>query len=217
MKKLILMLALLSTTTVTYSQKRFNLTFIASPQMSWLRSDSKEIKGSKSFLGFGYGVEGDIFLGSDNYSITTGITVSSTGGSLTYSPALLLNDIELPADTKIDYLVTYLEMPLAMKMRTRDFNRTRYFAQFGLTNWFNIRSRASSSDGIFQKEAIKGEMRFCNIGLNLGVGLEFDLGSGNALTYGLIYSNSFTDATNNTAIKESTTLRVVRFRLGFVF
>ena len=62
MKKLILVIALLSVFTVTYSQKRFNLTFLASPQVSWLKSDSKENKADGGFLGFGYGVEGDFFL-----------------------------------------------------------------------------------------------------------------------------------------------------------
>jgi len=216
-KNFILILILLSVTVVSFAQKRFNLTFLASPQVSWLKSDSKDIKSNGGFLGFGYGVEGDFFIGSENYAITTGMTVSTAGGSLVYGQSVNLNDIILRAGTKVNYYLTNLEFPLALKMRTRDFNRLRYFAQFGLTNWLNIKAKASTSEGIFQKETIKDEVRFYNIGLNVGAGLEYDLGHGNAITGGLVYSNGFTDATTNKDSKDATTLKSLRLRVGFVF
>ena len=217
MKKLILVLVLLSVTAVTYSQKVFNLTFLASPQVSWLKSDSKEIKGDGAFLGFGYGVEGDFFLGSPNYAIITGMTVSTTGGSLVYRKSIPFDGASLPVGTKVDYYLTNLEFPFALKMRTRDFNRYRYFAQFGLTNWFNIKARATTSDGSFQKETINDEIRVYNVGLNVGGGLEYDLGHGNALTGGLVYSNGFTNTTTNRSLDNVTTMKVLRIRVGFVF
>ncbi|MCX6239456.1 MAG: outer membrane beta-barrel protein [Bacteroidia bacterium] len=217
MKKLILVLALLSVITVTYSQKRFNLTFLASPQVSWLKSDSKESEGSGGLLGFGYGVEGDFFLASENYALTTGMTVSTVGGSIIYRSSIPFSGKILPIGTKVDYYITNLEFPLALKMRTKDFNRFRYFAQFGLTNWLSIKSRATTSDRSFIKERIRDEIRFYNIGLNVGAGLEYDLGHSNAITGGLVYSNGFTDVTTNAGINDATTLKVLRIRLGFVF
>ena len=217
MKKLIIVLVLLSMATVTYSQKIFNLTFLASPQASWLKSDSKTIRAGGGFLGFGYGVEGDCFIGSENYAITTGMTVSSTGGSLIYSQPISLNGVPLLAGTKVSYYFTNLEFPLALKMRTRDFNRFRYFAQFGLTNWFNIKARATTSDGSFHKETIRDEIRFYTIGLNVGGGLEYDMGHGNAITAGLVYSNGFTDVTTDKNVNDATTVKVLRIRVGFVF
>lgn len=217
LKKFILVLTLLSVTLVTYSQKRFNLTFLASPQVSWMKSDSKEIKEDGGFIGFGYGVEGDFFLGSENYAISTGMTVSTTGGSLIFGKAVPFSGVILPVGTKVNYYLTNLEFPLALKMRTRDFNRFRYFAQFGLTNWFNIKAKATTSDKSFQKETIKDEIRFYNIGLNVGAGLEYDLGHGNAITVGLVYSNGFTDATTNKSSNDVTSLKSLRLRAGFVF
>ena len=217
MKKLILVLIFLSVSTVIYSQKMFNLTFLASPQVSWLKSDSKDIKSDGGFLGFGYGVEGDFLMGSENYAITTGMTVSTTGGSLIYGQSVPFSGKVLPAGTKVNYYLTNLEFPLALKMRTRDFNRFRYFAQFGLTNWFNIKARATTSDRSFQKETISDEIRFYNIGLNVGAGLEYDLGHRNAITGGLVYSNGFTDATTNKNSNDVTTLKSLRLRVGFIF
>lgn len=217
LKKFILVFILLSVTVVTYSQKSFNLTFLASPQVSWLKSDSKDIKADGGFIGFGYGVEGDFFLGSENYAITTGMTVSTTGGSLIYNQPVTFAGAFLPPGTKVNYYLTNLEFPLALKMRTRDFNRFRYFAQFGLTNWVNIKAKATTSEGSFQKETIKDEIRFYNIGLNVGAGLEYDLGHGNAISCGLVYSNGFTDATTNKNSDDATTLKALRLRVGFVF
>lgn len=219
MKKLILVLIFLSAITVTYSQKGFNLTFLASPQVSWLKSDSKDSEGNRGLLGFGYGVEGDYFLASENYAITTGMTVSTIGGSLTYRSSVSFSGKELPIGTKVDYYLTNLEFPLALKMRTKDFNRFRYFAQFGLTNWLNIKARATSHDikRSFQKETIRDEISFFNMGLNVGGGLEYDMGHGNAITGGLVYSNGFTDATTNSSVNDAATLKVLRIRVGFVF
>ena len=217
MKKLLSVFLLLYLMASANAQSKFKLTFLASPQVSWMKSDSKEVSPDRSFLGFGYGIEGDFYLGSENYALTTGLTMSSAGGSLIYTPSINFDGKTLPAGTKVEYFNKYIEVPLALKMRSKDFNRTRIFAQFGITNWFNVGTRASTSDMTFQKEGVKGEVKLYNIGLNVGAGLEYDLGHGNSLTGGLVYSNGLLDATSNSTISESTTLKIVRFRLGFVF
>ena len=219
LKKLILLLIILFVKQIGVAQKRFDLTFIASPQVSWMTSDSKYIGRGKGFLGFGYGVEGDIFMHSDNYMIVTGLTVSTVGGSLVYNKSIPFHGKLFPAGTSLDYSLTDLEIPLALKMRTRNFNRMRYFAQFGLTNWFNIKTNVTSNEqeSSTQMQAIKHEIRIFNLELNIGGGLEYDLGRGDALTGGLVYSSGFIDSTQNSGIKDATTLNVLRLRFGFIF
>ena len=218
-KKAFLMLLFLSVVEFLYAQRTYDLTFLASPQVSWMTSDSKFIGHGKVFTGFGYGVEGDIFLHSDNYMIVTGLTISTAGGSLVYNTPVPFGPKQLPGGTTVNYYLQNLEVPLALKMRTRNFNRMRYFAQFGLTNWFNLKTKATSNEegSSTRKEVIRKEIRFYNIGLNVGAGLEYELGRGNALTGGLIYSSGFVDATRNARINDATTLNVLRLRLGFVF
>lgn len=217
MKKPLVVSIFLLMVVSTYSQDKFRLTFVASPQVSWLASDSHEIGKGKGFLGFGYGVEGDFYLWNKNYSLTTGITVSTVGGSLDYRPSVNFGGKMLPAGTKVDYFIKNLEFPLALRMRTKDFNRSRFYAQFGLTNSINLKTKVSSSDGTFQKETVKDEVRFFNIALNVGAGMEYLLGHENALTCGIVYSNGFTDITSNSTISDATILKVLRFRMGFVF
>ena len=117
----------------------------------------------------------------------------------------------------VDYFLSDLEFPLALKMRTRNFNRVRYFAQYGLTNWLNLRTKATASDTILQKQVVKHEIRFYNVGLNLGAGIDYDLGHGNGLTGGLIYSDGFSDSTTKPKQKNNTSLNILKIRLGYVF
>ena len=217
MKRLILLFIFSGVMQLTYGLKRYDLTFIASPQVSWMTSDGKHIRNGSGFLGYGYGIEGDIFLHSDSYMIITGMTVSTDGGSLIYNRPMQINGTPVHVGTSVQYRMTNLEIPLALKMRTRNFNRLRYFAQFGVTNWINIKSSATSNNPTFQEVAARHQIRFFNIGLNIGAGMEYDLGKGNALTAGVIYSDGFSDLTKNPGIRENTSLNVMRLRLGFVF
>jgi hypothetical protein len=217
MKKLILFFILLSVITNSYSQKWFDLTVIASPQVSWMTSDSKYINSGKSQLGYDYGVEGDIFLRSDTYLLVTGMTVCGVGGSLVSNKPLPFDGRMLPVGTTVNYYLNDLEFPLALKMRTKNFNRVRYFAQYGLTNWINLRTKATTGDSIFQKQVVKHEIRFYNIGLNIGAGIDYDLGHGNSLTGGLIYADGFSDTTTKARQKNNTQLNVIRLRVGYVF
>jgi|GEM_PF-2011790 len=200
--------------------KAVRFTFIASPQVGWMTSGSRFSKSSKSKLGFAYGIESDIFLGSDRYSLLTGFVISSLGGTLKYEKPFKFNGSAdtLPAKTKIEYFLRYIEIPLAIKLRSKNFNNNmRFFAQFGLDTWMNIKAKGSSSDGSFNKEIINDEVRFFAIGLNVGGGVEYDLGDKNSLTAGIIYSGSFNDATINSTIKDKTTINSLRIRLGFIF
>lgn len=197
--------------------KVVRFTFIASPQIAWMSSGSREVRDSKSKFGFAYGIEGDVFLASDRYSFLTGLVISSVGGTLAYKVPILFSGVNLPADTKVEYFLRYLEIPLAIKLRSKDFNNMRFFAQFGLNTWMNIKAKASTSDGSFNKEVVGDEVRFFNLGLNVGGGVEYDLGDKNSLTAGIVYSGSFNDSTNNATVSDKTTINSLRIRLGFIF
>ena len=203
----------------SYAQRPFRLTFVASPQFSWLTSDSKSVKNDQAHLGFDYGVEADIFLGSESYALTTGLTMNQTGGNLIYQTGqnFTFAGESLPSGTQIEYRLKYLEVPLAIKLRSKDFGRMNIYAQFGLTNYLNIKSSGTSSDGTLDNTNISDEVNMFNMGLNIGFGLEHDLGGNNALTAGVTYNNGFTDVTSNPSVKDNTNLKSLRFRLGFIF
>lgn len=199
--------------------KVVRFTFIASPQITWMTSGSKFARNSKSRFGFAYGVEGDVFLASDRYSFLTGFVISSLGSTMEYTTPFRFSGSPdlLPANTKVEYYLRYIEIPLAIKLRSKDFNNMRFFAQFGLNTWMNIKAKASTSDGSFNKDAVNDEVRFFALGLNVGGGVEYDLGDKNSVTAGIVYSGSFNDATSNSTISDKTTINSLRIRLGFIF
>lgn len=220
MKRPLVLTAILTMMVLSsYAQRPFRLTFVANPQFSWLTSDSKSVSNDQAHLGFDYGVEADIFLGNESYALTTGLTMNQTGGNLIYQTGqdFTFAGESLPSGTQIEYRLKYLEMPLAIKLRSKDFGRLNIYAQFGLTNWLNIKSSGTSSDGTLNDASINDEIKMFSMGLNIGFGIEHDLGGNNALTAGVIYNNGFTDVTSNPSVKDNTNLKTLRFRFGFIF
>ena len=202
-----------------FGNKIIKFTFVASPQITWLSTNSKEVSSNQSRLGFNFGVEGDIFINNERYSLLTGLTISSLGSTLNYKVPFIFSDSpdELPAGTKVEYFLRYIEIPIAIKMRSKDFNRARFFAQFGLNNWLNVKAKASTSDNSFDKDIVNDEVRFFAFGLNIGGGVEYDLGNDNSVTGGIVYTGSFNDVTHNASVDDKATVNSLRFRLGFIF
>lgn len=219
MKKLVILGFLVALTQISVAQRAFRFTFLASPQLTWLSSDETEVKDRSPQLGIDYGVEADIFLGSENYALVTGLTLSQVGARQVYNTEgnFAFDGEALSSGTSVDYNLKFLEIPFALKMRSRDFDRANFFAQFGLTNWINIGAKATTVNREFDNEGVNEEIRLFNIGMNIGLGAEYDLGSDNAVTAALIYNGGFSDTTTNHTVKDKSTLRTLRLRLGFIF
>ena len=110
------------------------------PTMSWMRPSAakdgvktQENGGSK--IGFTYGLMGDFHF-SENYAVASGIQVNSTGGKInTTNPSALKGEA---SKTSFDYTVQYLEIPIALKLKTDRMGKISIFGQAGMTIGFNI-------------------------------------------------------------------------------
>ena len=90
--------------------------------------------GSK--IGFTYGLIAEYFF-AENYGLVTGISVNSTGGKI---QATAVNPAVGPSKVskaEFDYRLQYLDIPLALKLRTDDINGFRFFDQLGISLGFN--------------------------------------------------------------------------------
>jgi hypothetical protein len=184
-----------------------------------MTSDLNEIDNYKNNIGFNYGIETNIFWGSENYAITTGLTINHAGGNLKYntdSNFEYAGEI-LPSGTSIKSNLKYLEVPLALKLRSKDFERLNFYTQFGITNLFNLKSEGTSSEGTLEASNLKDEFRFYNVALNVGIGIEYNLGENNAITCGAIYNNALLDVTSNRMLEDNTNMKIIRLRMGFIF
>lgn len=190
--------------------------FIA-PNISWMKptaatDDAKQYDVSNEGLkmGFTYGIMVDYFF-ADNYGLVSGLSVTSTGGKILakardQSPAF--NKV-LSAD--FNYRLQYLNIPLALKLRTDEINGFRFFGQAGITAAINIGKKADylvnyygsdttkSRDASDTKAKLTGSFGIIApilFEMNLGIGIEKPVSDKLRFYAGLFFNNGFTpDAT----------------------
>lgn len=206
MKKIVLIiLAALLTQFVSaqnYGNKRFTLS--VSPTVSWMKSDHDRVGKASSTAGYNFGVFMDNFFG-DNYAFTTGLTINTTGGRLNY-PAT-----ETSLAYKETYKLKYIEIPLGLKLRSEDLRRMNIYGRFGLSPQINIQAHNSKN------KSISNQVRLFDLSYHLGGGVEYAINSKNALMFGLLFNNGFTDITKQSNLKDKTILNRLTFEFGFIF
>lgn len=210
MKKLILtagLFLLVLTQLIAQEAKSIRLSFVAEPQISWMKPDMDGVESRSSMAGYNFGVVLDRFF-AENYAISTGLTINRTGGKLSYSDNTTNEDA--PVGNK-DYKLRYIEIPFGLKLRSNEFRRSCFYGRFGLTPQINISAR----DG--DDNSIGDEVKLFELGYHLGAGLEYSIGGSNALMFGLVYHNGFTDITDEPGYDDKTVLNRLVFEIGFIF
>ncbi len=204
----------------SWSQTRLKLSFTGSPSVNWMRTDNQYADKEKIVLGYDFGLSGDIFFTeNERYAINTGLQILNTGGAISYrtNAPFEFSGATLPPSTKIRYRLRYVEVPLTIKLKTDQFHRTRYWGQFGMSSMVNIGANGDSSDGTLKKDNIHDEINLFNLAMNVGLGFDFDLGSTNSLSVGLIFHNGLTDVTTDTYFTDKTIINSLKIRLGLIF
>jgi hypothetical protein len=204
----------------TIDSKQFRFGFFVAPTISWMKpttnlTDDRLYKptseGSK--VGFTYGLMAEYNF-AENYAIVTGLQVNMTGGKINseYVGAEKQNVVR---DANFNYRLNYLEIPIALKLRTDNISGFRFFGQLGLTTGFNIVKKADytvnyfDGNGVAQKsmgdnEKIKGTLAIAPMmfTMSIGAGAEYPLNDKLAAYAGFFFNNGFApDATNPSKYK----------------
>ncbi len=222
MKKLTLitLIALLTSTLADAQIKSFAFSLSASPTLSRLKVSGENVNKNAYGMGFDFGINTDFFLDDyKKYAITTGLIISSLNSKVDYSitEKVALGGKEFSAtDLTVDYRIKNLEIPVAIKLRTKEFNDLVFWGQFGTFLGINIAAKASSSDNKLDKTNIGPDFRALNAGLNIGLGAELNLGESNAASVGIVYRNGFVNMVKPNLGDKSTT-NVIALQCSFVF
>lgn len=220
-QKLWIIILLIFAGQASWAQGKTELSFTASPTINWLSSDQKGVESGKVALGFNYGVNADFYFDEGNrYALATGLLINSTGGNLRYydnSDEIQFSRHTFDSGTTFRYRLKYIEVPLALKLKTSQFRRWSYWGQFGFSGMINIQSKGDSSNDLLDKSNINDEVKLFNLALNIGVGSHFDLGGNNAINVGIVYKNGFMDVTSNNQFKDKADLNSLMLKLGLVF
>lgn len=191
MKRLLLLTSIffLSVVTLHAQDQQFHFGFKFAPTLAWIKPDTKGLDRDGSKLGFSYGVVTEFRI-QDNYAFATGLQVTYRGGDLTYRR----DNNPLQPVYSYGINLQYIEIPLTLKMKTNEFNKIRYFGQFGFEPGFNIRARAKANmPGFDDEENFKDFIKPLNLSMIIGAGAEYTISGSTVLVGSLEFNNGFVD------------------------
>lgn len=220
MKRFILLSLLVLVVGSAFSQDHFRLSFTGSPSVNWMMTNNNSASSKKPVLGYDFGINADLYLSQhERYALHTGLLVANTGGELSFrnTTDFLFSETILPKSSIINFHLRYIEVPLAIKLKTNQFHRTSYWGLFGVSTMLNIDAKGQTSDGLLKKSSIRDEINLMNLSMNVGLGFEYDLGGNNAISGGIIFQNGLTDVTTDNAFEDKTIVNSLKIKLGLVF
>ncbi|MEY2938544.1 MAG: hypothetical protein RL062_1133 [Bacteroidota bacterium] len=132
MKKVILGLIAVMTLGVVQAQiSGYKIGVKLCPNVSYMRSENGDIALSKAPLRLGYGLVVDKMF-AEKYAIGTGVNIYKMGGQSQFSYTNTANDTTTINSLTRDYKMTYIEVPLTLKLRTSPIAGMTYWGQFGI-------------------------------------------------------------------------------------
>lgn len=192
---------------------RFKFGFQLSPSLSWMTTDEPKLSGGGTNLGLKLATQAEFFF-AENYAISTGIGFHfNSGGTLKYSDRgrYFTNTIpdsgsgfgqEVGPNVALKYSIQYVEIPLALKLRTREFGYLTYYMEAPIfTFGFRGKSTGSLSGGgvtaATEELTINKEVSPVSVAWGFGGGVEYSVSESTRLFGGLQFSRIFTDVTKD--------------------
>lgn len=207
-----------------------------SPQISWMYTNNNQINSEGNNFGLKLGLMGEYYF-TENYALTGGLGLAfNSGGTLKHDVGgnLLsrsdlsssnLNDLDDGAEIK--YSMQYVELPIGLKMKTRQFGYVSYYAHLPVfTLGILTRSRGDimATNASATNENISPDTRFFNFSWGFGGGAEYSVSPETSLVFGLYYQQSMVDVTRDkgtlrTGEREDSkgTFGIISLRLGVLF
>jgi len=144
MKKAVLitfLLTFLCVLSANSQQKPFIFGFKAGPNIGWMRPDATDYLSDGIKGGFSWGFIADFFL-MENYGIATGFDVIFLNSGLTMPHAVTDGASTFSGTLKRKYSLKYIQIPVTLKMRTKEMGKFRIYGQIGLGSAFLIGAKA---------------------------------------------------------------------------
>ncbi len=172
------------------------------PSLSFLNTEAKQYENGKTRLNFGYGLVA-VYSFAPNYGLLTGLEINDNSGNLNYGDNIfyMLEDTGKFYLSSRRYSVRYLNFPLALKLKTNEIGYIKYYGQFGVDAGFRLKARAldegmemgASIPTSIENVVVDEEVRLMRLGLNIGLGMTYNLAGATSLLVGLNYNNGFTN------------------------
>lgn len=150
----------------------------ASPNISYISTKADGVENPAN-VKFGFGLMA-IFNFAENYAFATGINIVGRGGELSLKDATTAY--------KAEYSTQFLQIPLQLRMSTREFGYSTFFATFGGSIDMKL-----SEENTFSGPPPPNKdsyVNFFNATFVIGAGMEYNLGGNTSLIAGIYYNQS---------------------------
>lgn len=212
MKKIVVVILFLGAVLTISAQDNIRFGFQLSPTFSWMSTDNSKINPSGTNLGLKLGMIGEYYLnGEQNYALSTGLGFAfNSGGTLLHdyggqywTKTDLPSTLDTLANTvKLKYGIQYLEIPIGLKMRTKEIGYLRYFLEPGISLGFKTQARGIINDPTIsgeneEKFNIAKEVNGLYLCWGLSGGIEYSLSQSTSLIAGAGFQIGFSDVSDD--------------------
>jgi hypothetical protein len=212
-------LLLIMNVSAVFAQSNLRLGVNLDPMASWLSPKTNRIDKDGGRPGISGGLMVEYYF-HPNYGIITGINLGVQGGNVLYNDSVKIStgdntSVLLPAGSTVAYNLSYISIPVGLKLKTNEIGYFTYFAELGFTQQINIGSRATSTGNGLNKDNVPRETNLLNMSYFFGGGVEYHIGGQTSLLAGIFFNNGFFDVLSNDNHKA--VMNYLTFRVGVLF
>jgi hypothetical protein len=206
-------------------QPFINFSIHFDPLLSWFSTDSYDTRTDGVVPGFNFGISYNKYF-SPNYSFSTGLNIINAGGRLinrdithfelkNYSSAILT----VQPGEAITYRVTYLSVPLGLKLQTNQIGYGRFFIDVGLDPKIVVGGRADIPSLDIKGGNATSELNTFNLSYHIMAGMEYPLAGNNSFIIGVGFEKDLFDITRDNGDQPSNVVlqKLLSFRIGMIF
>lgn len=206
-------------------QPFINFSIHFDPLISWFSTDSYDTRNDGVVPGFNIGISYNKYFGP-NYSFSSGINIISAGGRIinrdlthfelkNYSSTILT----VQPGEAITYRVTYLSVPLGIKLQTDQMGYGRFFTDVGIDPEIVVGGRADIPSLDIKGGNAMEELNLFNLSYHIMVGMEYPLAGSNSFIIGVGFEKNLFDVTRDNGNQPSNVVlqKMLSFRIGMTF
>ena len=179
--KIILVLILLAATKINAQNLRLGVH--ATPSFNYISTNQPDMETDLA-VKFGFGLLADYFF-AEHYAISTGVDIMSSGGTMAFN------------DTSRKYHAGYVQIPITLKMCTREFGYFTYFARFGGGVLIKTSETIDFEPDIDPARELDSYVNPLGLTFKFGGGAEYSFGGSTSLIAEIAYHRNLVDNLNN--------------------
>ena len=217
MKNITILTLALLLTQLSFAQNSFRFGLKGASNFGWLSGTDKTIENDGTTVGFAYGLMGEYAINS-TYGFHAELLLSQVNSKFNLtSEQSFVNDINNTKHTNLNfkYTIQYLEIPMSMKLNTKEIGNLVYYGNFGFSPGFALNARASIISEDIQKsikdldptdyrvnddegddytlDNFDDKVFLFRFPLIIGGGVEYRMAGSTSLQAGFRFANTFTD------------------------